>query len=175
MTDNRSIWKPGVSTIVPKADISEADEMPISATAYRLWASFSRQNRDGLVPASAKELAEKYPIGIAMIRLAIPELLDLGLIRRFYAQDQDIVSILSGKTPSYFATPTGKTCDWCQSEALTLEKHHYPVRKKDGGTKTCSICPSCHSEFHSLADVPRWEIAVDFPWEAFAVSAGGQS
>lgn len=42
-----------------------------------------------------------------------------------------------------------KACEWCGSKTTILHKHHYPVPKRLGGTKTVAICSNCHSEFHS--------------------------
>lgn len=47
-------------------------------------------------------------------------------------------------------------CVFCGYSKSTLDEHHYPVRAKDGGTKTIPICPNCHREFHELADHNRY-------------------
>ena len=39
-------------------------------------------------------------------------------------------------------------CEWCNCKTVVLHKHHYPIPKSEGGTKTVSICPNCHHEFH---------------------------
>ncbi len=41
-----------------------------------------------------------------------------------------------------------KTCEWCGCKTSVLNKHHYPVPKRDGGTETVNICSNCHNEFH---------------------------
>lgn len=46
-------------------------------------------------------------------------------------------------------------CILCGYTKSTLDEHHYPIRAKDGGVKTISICANCHREFHELADHNR--------------------
>jgi len=41
-------------------------------------------------------------------------------------------------------------CEWCQVNTLILERHHFPIARKDGGEETVKICGSCHAEFHHL-------------------------
>ena len=43
-----------------------------------------------------------------------------------------------------------RVCEWCGGSALIMHYHHFPIQKKDGGSETVSICPTCHCEFHSL-------------------------
>lgn len=44
-------------------------------------------------------------------------------------------------------------CEWCETNTITLHKHHYPVEARYGGTSVVRICPNCHQEFHSLKDI----------------------
>ena len=50
---------------------------------------------------------------------------------------------------------TGYKCDWCGHKTIAIQKHHYPIPKKLGGTKTVNICPNCHYEFHLLVETER--------------------
>jgi hypothetical protein len=74
-----------------------------------------------------------------------------GILDTFRLSGADAVSILKAKTPQRLE-PGHETCSWCQCETLTLNEHHYPVRKAHGGTKTVRICANCHAEFHYLTD-----------------------
>ena len=44
-------------------------------------------------------------------------------------------------------------CEWCGIHTFVLHSHHYPIQKKDNGTKTVNICPNCHQEYHSMDNV----------------------
>lgn len=46
-------------------------------------------------------------------------------------------------------------CVLCGYNKSFLDKHHYPIRAKDGGDKTISICSNCHREFHNMADYSK--------------------
>lgn len=46
-------------------------------------------------------------------------------------------------------------CFFCGYSKSYLDKHHYPIRAKDGGKDTIDICSNCHREFHELADFNR--------------------
>lgn len=41
-------------------------------------------------------------------------------------------------------------CVWCGIKTTSLHKHHYPIRKSQGGSSVVEICPNCHQEFHTL-------------------------
>lgn len=46
-------------------------------------------------------------------------------------------------------------CLFCGVNYISLDEHHYPIRAKDGGTHTISLCPNCHRHFHELVDYKR--------------------
>lgn len=46
-------------------------------------------------------------------------------------------------------------CILCGYSKCTLDEHHYPIRAKDGGHKTISLCPNCHRLFHEKTDYNR--------------------
>jgi len=46
-------------------------------------------------------------------------------------------------------------CIFCGISHITLDEHHYPIRAKDGGVNTITICPNCHRHFHELTDYNR--------------------
>lgn len=43
-------------------------------------------------------------------------------------------------------------CLFCGYNEYILDQHHYPIRAKDGGTETITLCPNCHRAFHCLTD-----------------------
>jgi len=44
-----------------------------------------------------------------------------------------------------------KGCIFC-GRLYGIHKHHYPIRKKDGGTETVLLCANHHHEFHRAVD-----------------------
>ncbi len=43
-------------------------------------------------------------------------------------------------------------CLFCGTNDIALDKHHYPIRRRNGGIETISLCPNCHSRFHYNTD-----------------------
>lgn len=60
-----------------------------------------------------------------------------------YQTDEEVFNYLNLKNSS-----TG--CLFCGYNKYTLDRHHYPIRAKDGGTETITLCPNCHRAFHYL-------------------------
>lgn len=56
-------------------------------------------------------------------------------------------------------SPTG--CLFCGYDRIPLDKHHYPIPHRDGGTEVINLCPNCHREFHVLERHPLYEIRID--------------
>ena len=157
------------------ASLVEADTAGLSCNAFRLWAGISRFNQDGILPPSVNELSAKYSMDPKSVREALRELELRGVAEMLSVSDEDTVALLKSRSPSKIPGINAHKCQWCESSALVLEKHHYPVRKRDGGTTICSICASCHSEFHSLTDSTRWVVLKSFPWNELAsnIQSGG--
>lgn len=44
----------------------------------------------------------------------------------------------------------GSKCEWCGKESYVLQRHHFPISAKNGGTETVLICPNCHYTYHQL-------------------------
>ncbi|MGE4510066.1 MAG: hypothetical protein AB7D43_03085 [Sulfurimonadaceae bacterium] len=59
--------------------------------------------------------------------------------------DQKVFNLLNKKNSQ-------DGCLFCGYSKTFLDKHHYPVRQKDGGIETIRLCPNCHREFHMFAD-----------------------
>lgn len=102
-------------------------------------------NGCNIVFIDLKQVVKRFPIlEYATARRNLQKLSDGGYIK-----------VLEGKEKverlSYFKrdNPYGhEICEWCNSQVITLESHHYPIPKSEGGKKTVDICPDCHSAFH---------------------------
>lgn len=46
-------------------------------------------------------------------------------------------------------------CQWCGTNTTAIERHHFPLTKREGGKKTVRLCPTCHREFHKLSEKNR--------------------
>lgn len=46
-------------------------------------------------------------------------------------------------------------CHFCGINDVVFHQHHYPIRKKENGIETITLCPNCHMKFHKLADYEK--------------------
>lgn len=97
---------------------------------------------------------EDYPISNLTIHTARKRLSKLVKLEILEVYDQhidksQIVNVLKNKKMKGLGYGS-LTCTWCGVNTVVLHEHHYPIPKSKGGTKTVSICPNCHYEFHSL-------------------------
>jgi len=76
----------------------------------------------------------------------INELIEQNLIREL--NDTEKYKILSKKNLDNLGIGIN-VCEWCHIKTTYLHKHHYPIKKSNGGIDTVNICPICHSEFHN--------------------------
>lgn len=53
-------------------------------------------------------------------------------------------------------------CLFCGYAGIAIDKHHYPVRAKDGGIRTIDLCSNCHREFHHITDFTRDGIVINW-------------
>ena len=89
---------------------------------------------------------------------SVKTLEDCGVIARSaQLSPAKIREILTGKTPSLSLCSYQSSCEWCKTNTPILHKHHYPIKKSNGGTETVSICPNCHAEFHWMLDTPKYQ------------------
>lgn len=92
----------------------------------------------------------------------LDRLMELDLLIKEELTSEQIKSIMTRKSPQSFnqfdIDIFNETCEWCQSTTAHLHGHHYPTPKKLGGTKVVSICPNCHSEFHSLEHIAAYSL-----------------
>ena len=70
---------------------------------------------------------------------------EIGLLIKL--SSEQIVTILKNKNLK--GTGIGfSTCSWCGIKTTSIQKHHYPISRADGGKELVEICPTCHYEFH---------------------------
>jgi len=99
---------------------------------------------------SNKKIAEFMGSTKSAISRNISILIRKGYIRKFeYSTDIEIFQSISKGT----LFKTG--CVLCGYNKCTLDEHHYPIRAKNGGEDTVSLCPNCHRLFHEKADHNR--------------------
>lgn len=88
-------------------------------------------------------------IGVSMkkdtMRRVLLGLVSKGALRLQKLSDEEALWAISGYTYT-------SGCTTCGVDDVLLDKHHFPVRKKNGGTETIDICPNCHRKFHTLSD-----------------------
>ena len=91
-------------------------------------------------------IAEQYlwNFSTSQIRKAKNGLKEKGYIRTEEKTEKDLKKITIAKSHK------GLTCEWCKQECYILQRHHYPIPAKLGGTQTVLICPNCHYTYHAL-------------------------
>ena len=85
------------------------------------------------------------------IARSIRRLVQSGLLTSHWLTDEESADHCKTKDPAILGVGHLR-CEWCESITIAINKHHYPIRDRDGGADTVSICASCHSEFHYLSE-----------------------
>ena len=108
---------------------------------------------DGTISANIKLLQSVMPFySEHQLILIIKKLLLHGLVFRSQMPAEKIKDIIIKSKAEVANCGMGSVkCAWCGTHTAILHDHHYPVKRSDGGTKTVSICPNCHTEFHYLS------------------------
>lgn len=90
--------------------------------------------------------AERYMYDYTenQLRRIKKSLTELGYIKKVYYTPDEL------KEKTIRLSHTGDVCEWCGCYSYVLQKHHFPIPAKDGGTEVVNICPNCHYTFHSL-------------------------
>lgn len=83
------------------------------------------------------------------------------IVKENYIPDKEVYKKLNKKN-----SETG--CLFCGYNGVAIDKHHYPIRAKDGGAKTIDLCANCHREFHNLADHRGQGIFIN--WDKMGIS-----
>lgn len=104
-----------------------------------------RVNSKGLAFIDLYQMVKPYPfLSYSTARRKMQKLESYGCLE--ILPNKDKVKLLSTiKNDNLFGN---EVCEWCKSKAITLEGHHYPISKSDGGVEIVNICPNCHSAFH---------------------------
>jgi hypothetical protein len=98
-----------------------------------------------------KSWAETLKINGVSAKRLLSSLVELNLLVKVPATPEQIKEMICQKQPQAFkASVFTNTCEWCECQTGYLHEHHYPVRRSQGGIETVSICPNCHSEYHTL-------------------------
>ena len=144
MTDK----KPSYYAVIP-ADVRL--DTTLTPNAKLLYGEITaRKYNYGIVTVMDKlKFAEYYNVSRRSISILLDLLIDKGYITITKGNDKEIFNKLNR------LNDRSGGCLFCGYRKSFAHKHHYPIRKADGGTETISICPNCHSEFHLLADVGR--------------------
>lgn len=101
------------------------------------------------VRLSIRRLSRWSGMSAGTVHNSIKELLRVGfLVRKDGLSPKNAVELLGSKPQHNLVGDL--ICAWCDSSTTTLQDHHYPVAKVDGGQATVAICLNCHSEFHAL-------------------------
>jgi hypothetical protein len=107
-----------------------------------------------IFPASPAKIVEaimgEYQIN--SVRQSLISLTDAGWLLTSRIDGVKAKDVLKQKTPQKH-TLFNSSCEWCLCSTISTHKHHYPVPKSQGGTKTVDICANCHFEFHQLVDL----------------------
>ena len=98
---------------------------------------------------SNKDLSILLNIAKPQISKTISRLKEKGfLIEKNIPTDKEIFNVLN-------KVNSDNGCTFCGYTGIAIDDHHYPIRRKDGGKKTISLCANCHREFHYLSDHSR--------------------
>lgn len=130
---------------------------------YRLFFRLSNRWQSGKSREPVGDLARGCQMSEVQVREAVKGLTKKGLVKERHLTQQEIKEIVANKKPQNLSVGS-LVCEWCKGSTLVLEKHHYPVPKKEGGEETVSICGNCHAEFHFLELSPFLETTVLIAW-----------
>lgn len=118
---------------------------PINAILLSLFLDIDISNG---IPSNS-ELSKLIGISKQGISKSISELIKKGYLRNIANfTDEETYMMLNKKNSK-------DGCLFCGYDKTSLDEHHYPIRQKDKGVLTISLCPNCHREFHELADHNR--------------------
>lgn len=92
---------------------------------------------------SDKRLQDIFPFwSYRQIRRIINKLKKKGIISINYDPEKIKQKVISKNG--------NLVCEWCNNKSYSLQDHHYPIPKKNGGKDTVKICGTCHSDYHSI-------------------------
>jgi len=98
------------------------------------------------VEISTRKLIEDVGCSASIFHPSIRKLIARDLVMKGERRsDREVFSLLNKKNSK-------KGCLFCGIDDIPLERHHFPIRRVDGGKETIKLCPNCHRKFHELAD-----------------------
>lgn len=139
--------QPSYYSIIPANVRYDKDLKPNEKLLYAEITALA--NDFGFCYTSTKEFALLFNVSTAIISSWINSLEKYNFITKGI---ENILQII--KTKNHKNLGIGdRECEWCKINTYVLHEHHYPIKKKDGGTEIVKICPNCHHEFHYLENV----------------------
>jgi len=121
------------------------------------YLKYDLDGKDGIVLSvfndfnklNVTELLEHLPFFFKKrdtLQRRLKKLISRGVIESIHLTDRNVYNQLKQGEFSE------SECQFCGLSDIPLHNHHYPVRRCDGGNKTISLCPNCHTRFHYIAD-----------------------
>ena len=98
---------------------------------------------------SIKQIANNANLTSSTITKTLKSLQNKQMIKFSEPKPYEIRNIIKSKDLEGYGIGD-KRCEWCGINTYVIHKHHFPIRREDGGIKTVSICPNCHHEYHHL-------------------------
>lgn len=128
-----------------KVDHLDRKKMGISINEYCVYDLI----RSSLNRLSCRDISKKLGLSISTVSIILNRLSNKGYL--------DIVTIADDEAMAELDKNYRHGCLSCGSKDR-LHEHHYPIRKKDGGKQTVTLCFHCHSKFHEMTDYGIYKI-----------------
>jgi len=123
-----------------------------SAQEFRVISHLIRCRHDGIRFRSTNLIAQHCGINRRTANTVLQQLAQREWVSARTVSDNEAHELLATKARYSLATTPGSECEWCGAITPVLEKHHHPIKARDGGQETVNICGSCHAEFHFLTE-----------------------
>lgn len=133
----------GINSII-KIDVNLGIKYNLSLQELAIY-DYIMKNKKWTYDSIIKDNPLLYISNKKTIYKKIQKLKDLKLISFTKLSDKQVYDILN-------KSDSKDGCLFCGYNRCSLDKHHYPIRAKDGGKDTIKLCPNCHRRFHELAD-----------------------
>lgn len=93
---------------------------------------------------SLGDLSRAFNFSKATVKNIIEKLEKSGYLGKLLLSDSDAMKKMSAKF-------SRSGCIVCGTDSM-IEKHHYPIRRKNGGESVVLLCRKHHIEFHQMTD-----------------------
>ena len=113
------------------------------------------KNKNGIL--FIDEIIEVSRFNFSQIKRYLDELQNNNFInyKNIKYSDEEAFKLLNKKNSK-------RGCLFCGYDKYVLDQHHYPIRRKDSGTETITLCPNCHRAFHCLTSDKLNKIHIEF-------------